>query len=319
MAHTKEIKHRLKSIKNTEKTTKAMELVSAAKMRKAVLAAVQTRQYQKLTWEVIARLRDSVELKPTEPLRKFFSVVGERDTDSGTVPSVAGKVRTALVLLTSNRGLCGGFNSNVIKKVLAYVREHRDSETIELIAIGKKGAATLDALKLPVKLAYDKNDSALDDRSVIEIAQYLHKQFSDGSFDKVLVAYTDYKSAITQTPVIVQLLPFPMASAIGAKIDNVDEPKPAVVSAPAQESYIYEPGKLAVLAYLIPRAAEVQLYQALLESNASEHSSRMLAMKNATDAASDMASDLLLEFNRARQASITKEIAEIAAGTAAVS
>jgi F-type H+-transporting ATPase subunit gamma len=180
------------------------------------------------------------------------------------------------------------------------------------VAIGKKGVSTLNNIGIKAEFAYVKDDSAKTTASIAEIAAYLHKQYALGKTSRVLVAYTDYQSTVLQTPVVKQLFPLIEASSITAAVDNIS------VDTSTMLDYIYEPNKLDVLEYVIPRLTEVQLYQALLESNASEHSARMLAMKNATDAAGDMIDELVLAFNRARQATITKEIAEISAGTAAV-
>ncbi len=300
MATPKEIKSRIQSIKNTQKTTKAMELVSGAKMRKAVGAAVQTRSYHQAIWSLLTRLRHRATLDHGHPLKRFFS----EPTD--------GSINTTIVVFTSNRGLCGAFNSNVIKQVIAYIHEH-PQEHCSIIAVGKKGSATLAALNMNVTQAYTKDDKTNTDASVLEIATALHHSFRDNAVDKVLVAYTDYKTAMVQIPQTVQLYPLPTVPPISQDIAPVTEepvhPLPT----------IYEPSKQDILSSIIPRAAEVQLYQALLESNASEHSARMVAMKSATEAAGEMRDELVLAFNRARQAAITKEIAEIAAGSAALS
>ncbi len=294
MGNARDIKSRLKSIKSTQKTTHAMELVSGAKMRKAVESAVKTREYRAVSWAIMKRLRAGVTLPETDPLSRFFA------EPSGH--------RTLVVAFTSNRGLCGGFNSQIVKLITQHARENEDEE-IQIIGVGKRGVGSLTSLDMNVVQAYPKDDLAKDDSSVREIASIIHKQFSDSEVDRVLIAYTDYQSPIAQTPRLEQLFPFPTETALG-----VDEEEAQTNGA----SYTHEPSEEEVLSTVIPRAAEVLLYQALLESNASEHSSRMVAMKNATEAAGEMAEELQLEFNRARQAAITNEIAEIAAGAAAV-
>lgn len=298
----REIKNRLRSIKNSKKITKAMELVSAAKMRRAVQSALNTRTYANMLWEIINRVVASVELKPTDVVRRFF-VVPETSDHSEHV---------TLVLFTSNRGLCGAFNSNIMKRALRLVQD-RGREQIECIAIGKKGVNTLNTVGIKAELAYAKDDTAKHTGSISEITAYVYKQFKEHNTDRVLVLYTDYRSAVLQVPVVRQLFPLLQTGSIAEAVgENVT---PHMM----KTDYLYEPAKLDVLEYVIPRLAEAQVYQALLESNASEHSARMLAMKNATDAAGEMIDELVLAFNRARQASITKEIAEISAGTAAVS
>jgi len=175
------------------------------------------------------------------------------------------------------------------------------------------------SLGLNVEFAHKKDDAAKDDASVLEIADVLYKKFSEKKTDKVMVAYSDYKSAISQEPVLKQLFPFEKEPQVGREEDEASRPGEKNMEAPKTLEYLYEPNKYDLLEYLIPRIAQVQLYQALLESNASEHSARMVAMKSASDAAKEMADDLVLVFNKARQSGITQEIAEISAGRAAVS
>lgn len=307
MAQSKEIQHRLKSIKNTKKTTKAMELVAGAKMRKAVVGAIDTRLYNTMTWSIMKRLRHNINQESYKDLKHFFAKVSEPK-------------HVTVVAFTSNRGLCGAFNANVIKQVVAYKKAHTD-QTVEIISVGKKGAAMLHAFGIPVHAAYEKNDSAKDDSSIATLAGYLYEQFATQKTDQIFVAYTDYKSAIAQFPVMQQLYPILPKDETEERVEDLElrsiRPE-KVLEAPTQVQYLYEPNGERLLSFLIPRIAQVQMYQALLESNASEHSSRMLAMKNASEAAGEMAQDLMLEFNRARQAGITKEIAEITAGSAAV-
>ena len=299
----REIKQRLRSIKNSKKITKAMELVSAAKMRRSVQAAMASRTYAVLIIDIMQRILASVELQTGDSVYRFFH--GQKVE------------HTTIIMFTSNRGLCGAFNSNVIKKVFSYIQQAgRDHVTV--LALGKKGVAALNTVGIKAELAYAKADNARDPSSITEVAAYAYKQYHAGKTDKVVVAYTDYLSAVNQVATIKQLFPIPQqAATISAAINNADRAASLPV-APTSVNYLYEPTTLAVLNFLIPRLADVQIYQALLESNASEHSARMVAMKNATDAASDMIDELVLAFNRARQAVITKEIAEISAGTAAV-
>ncbi|EKD76413.1 MAG: hypothetical protein ACD_43C00121G0002 [uncultured bacterium] len=305
----REIKNRLRSIKNSKKITKAMELVSAAKMRRAVQGAINTRTYANMLWDIMFRIVTTIELKPTDLVQRFFSLA----------PEPKRKEHATVIFFTSNRGLCGAFNSNVMKQVLPLVKEY-GQDNVEVIAFGKKGVVTLNNLGIKAEFAYVKDDTAKDISSITEVASYVYKQYRDGKTHNVVVAYTDYHSAVLQTPVMKQLFPLDRAGSISKGVEN-DEVKhlPATPDTGATVDYIYEPNKLDVLEYIIPRLTEVQLFQALLESNASEHSARMVAMKNATDSAKDMVDELVLAFNRSRQASITREIAEISAGTAAVS
>ena len=303
-ANTKEVKERLQSINNTKKITKAMELVAAAKMKKAVDNALQTRNYHELAWSIVDRLTNShLWFSSINPVKRFFE-------------EPENVKHTTLIVFTSNRGLCGAFNSNIMKLALPYLK---DNPNTELITVGNRGAGTLTALGNEIKLAYEKNDTANDDSSVREVADHVYHKFRNKETDVVKVAYTDYKSAISQDAVIKQLYPFSKTEQVGLGEDETGRKLEKTDEAPQTLEYLYEPNKYELLDYLSLRIGQAELYQALLESNASEHSSRMVAMKNATDAANDMADDLVLVFNKARQASITQEIAEISAGTAAVS
>lgn len=306
---TKEIKARLKSIKNTQKVTHTMELVSAAKMRRAISAALETRPYAHTAFDIITRLRhQNIEMKKDTTLLRFFAAPQAGEPK---------KIRTTLVVFTSNRGLCGGFNSQLVKKVLLYIREHADEE-VRLIGIGKKGASLLSVNGHGLEQAYEKKDSATQDESVRGISAQIYQSFVAGETDKVMIAYAEFVSSIQQVPTLKQLYPFAEQDTISKTVDEMKAQKVAIAEAPVKPQYLYEPDPQQVLAYLLPRMAEVQLYQALLESNASEHSARMLAMKNATDAASDIGNELLILFNKARQDDITREIAEISAGAAGV-
>ncbi len=308
--NTKEVKQRLNSINNTRKITKAMEMVAASKMRKSVENAIQTRSYHKIAWEIVDRLINSqLWFDSNSPVKRFFEGLGA-NSDMEAEEKCA-----TLIVFTSNKGLCGAFNSNIIKITLSYLEKNPNTE---IITIGNRGSATLSALGKNIALAYEKDDSANDDSSLAQIADHIYHKFRNKKINAVMVAYTNYKSAISQNATIKQLYPF--------KKDNIgfDEEEP-VKSEKTQSresknlEYLYEPNKYDLLDYLTLRIGQAQLYQALLESNASEHSSRMVAMKNASDSAEEMAQDLILVYNKARQASITQEIAEISAGTAAVS
>lgn len=294
MATAKEIKQRIKSINNTAKTTKAMELVSAAKMRRASEAAHKSREYRAIAHGILSRLRQSAFNEADAQVRRFFA-----DAQEGG--------KTTLVVFSSNRGLCGAFNTNVIKTVAAYIEEHPQEE-IDLVCIGKKGVRMLSSLGYNARLAYEKDDAAMDNASIRDIAATLYKEYQEGNTDRIAVIYSDYVSPMEQKPQVKALYPIADAN----KTETTDNAELAGVHA-------YEPSGIDVLSHIVPRIAEVELYQALLESNASEHAARMLAMKNATEAAKDMGKQLKLAYNRARQAAITKEIAEIAAGKAAVS
>lgn len=294
--NVKDIQRRLRSIKNTKKITKTMEMVSAAKMRRAVSSTLASRSYESLVKEIVTRLRSTVTVAENEPLARFFRPAPDSP-------------HTTILMITSNRGLCGALNANVAKKALEIVKEIGDPRT-DILALGKKGVQIVTGRGVNVELAYEKNDTVRDDSSIREISEYLYKKFVEGKTDRVLIIYPHFISAVSQTAKVQELYPF--------KKEIVESANGAEAEA-TEDIHIYEPGKKEILEYLVPRFGEVAIYQALLESNASEHSARRVAMKNATDAASDMVDELVLQWNKARQALITKEIAEISAGTAAVS
>lgn len=279
-----------------------MELVSGAKMRKAVELTVAARQYAGIAQGIMDELKRRTVIEKKSDAYRFFS---EQQKTK----------KTTIVAFASNRGLCGAFNAHIIRLILLEV-EKRGKENIEIIAVGKRAVSMLTALGIPVAQAYEKDEKALKDDSIRDVMAFVYTEYAQKKTDRVLIAHTEYISAISQRAQITQLFPFVMAKEEGQDkdfgYDTYDDIEPVDVT------YEYEPSPERVLEYIIPRIAEIVLYQALLESNASEHSARMLAMKSATDAASDMARELNLIFNRARQAAITKEIAEIAAGTAAV-
>ncbi len=306
MASTRDITRRIKSVKNTKKITKAMELVAAAKMRKAVEAVLATRSYANLSWLTVLNLAE----------------VAKQDNDLHKLLNPKEKVkRVGVILITSNKGLCGGFNSNIINKAVKSVRQHGDLET-EFVLLGKKGATVNYKFGYNLVAEFEKPDVITEVEEVIPVAKILIKDYLRGKYDKIMLAYTDFFSAVKQVPRVKQLLPIDLSEQdefLGA-IENMDV---ASSSSPAggfgvAREYIFEPSANEVLDEMIPRLIEIQMLQAMLESNASEHSARMVAMRNATDAASDMIDDLTLTYNKARQAAITSEIAEIAGGAAAL-
>ncbi|OGY49033.1 MAG: ATP synthase F1 subunit gamma [Candidatus Buchananbacteria bacterium RIFCSPHIGHO2_02_FULL_45_11b] len=293
---TKLIKKRIRSISNTKKITRAMEMVSAVKMRKSVNAVLASRAYARTAWEVVLNLAKRVNPED-HPL-----LTGHGETN-----------KTAIILISSNRSLCGGFNSQIIAKVLALA----GADDVDYIAIGQKGAEMLARGGKNIVAQFEKPDVITGAETVKPAIKMIIADFLTGKYTKVFVAYTDYISALTQKPEVLQLLPFQALQdsdlgSIGAKSQNKEE------SAFDTFEYVFEPNKTEILSQFLPLLIEIQLYQAMLESAASEHSARMMAMKNASSAATDMIADLTLMFNQARQAGITREIAEITGSKAAL-
>lgn len=313
MAKTKEISRRIKSIGNTKKITRAMEMVAATKMRKAVEAVLHTRTYANLSWETVLHL----------------SVMAYGDGDSGhpLLTKRAETKKVAIILITSNRGMCGGYNAAILNKANDSIKRHPDIPT-EFVLIGKKGASIYSQNRV-VAAEFPKSDLLYDAKEVVPIVQMVINDFLSYKYDKIFVAYTDFISPAKQIPRVKQLLPVDMESEdeyLGIIGDNkvsvtkemlTDKEQKHLVPA-AGFDYIFEPSPKEVLDKMIPRLLEVQIYQALLEANASEHSARMSAMHQATEAATDMVHELTLFYNKARQAGITAEIAEISAGANAL-
>jgi len=288
MASTKEISRRIKSVSSTKKITKAMEMVAASKMRKAIEAALKTRTYANLSWELVLRLAKMADgnLEISHPLLAPRSEIK----------------KVAIVLITSNRGMCGAYNTAIINKAKELIKQH-DTET-DFILVGKKGG-TLYNQDYKVAAEFDKSDLLNNSKEVFPIINLVISEYLSYKYDKVFVAYTDFVNPAKQIPRVKQLLPLEFKDVDSSNnLENTD--------------YTFEPNPAEVLDVLIPRLLEIQLLQAFLEANASEHSSRMTAMHQATEAASDMESELTLFYNKARQASITSEIAEISAGANAL-
>ncbi|MFA6322474.1 MAG: ATP synthase F1 subunit gamma [Candidatus Buchananbacteria bacterium] len=299
---TKVIKNRIRSIGNTKKITKAMEMVSAVKMRKSVNAVLNSRAYAQTAWSVVLNLAKRINAQDHPLLNRRESLK-----------------KTAVILISSNRALCGGFNSQIINKALNYAANEK-SESQEFIVMGKKGAEFLARLKKDVVAEFDKPDMLVSAEDIAPIVKMVIKDFIDGKYDKVSVAYTDYISALVQKPRVLTLLPFSIAEDKDLGSVNKTSQKENEETNQGIDSleYVFEPNKDEILNLFLPRLIETQLYQAMLESLASEHSARMMAMKNASSSASDMIADLTLMFNQARQAGITREIAEICGSKAAL-
>jgi F-type H+-transporting ATPase subunit gamma len=226
--------------------------------------------------------------------------------------------KVGLIMMTSNRGLCGGFNHEIIDTVAEYIRHHsQDNVEIEaeVLLMGKRGRDIMYKHGHEIVAEFAKVDVATRVTEVTPLAKMVIADYVSGKYDKVIVAYTDYYSAMKQKPRIKRILPIGHEDDELGAISGVQP----VANNENDNEYLFEPSTDIVLDQMLARLIEVQLYQALLESNASEHSSRMMAMRNASDAASDMISELTLTFNQARQQMITSELADISSGSAAVS
>lgn len=292
MAQTKEIQRRLRSVKNTKKITKAMELVASAKVRKASQAVLATRPYANEAWSMLLHLAGSTNTEAHPLLRRH-----------------ANPKKIGIVLVASSRGLVGGFNTNLVNAVALEMRKLKNANdaNVEIILMGSKGRSIMFQHGHTITAEFTKEDIVTNVASIRPMAKLAIENFRKGDFDQVFVAYMDYISTLVQKPVVRQLLPLTQQQA-----------QEELASAGAKVEYIFEPNADDVLEFLLPRLVEMQIYRAVLETNASEQAARMLAMRNASDAAGDLIDDLTLTFNQARQASITQDLAEISAGRAAL-
>lgn len=306
-AGTRDIVRRIKSVNNTKKITKAMEMVAASKMKRATNMVLATRPYANLSWNVILNL-SKVKGSESHPL-----LLKKEKYD-----------KILFVLLSSNRGLCGGYNVQIFNKSIATINQYeKGKEKTDIVTMGTKGAEMMVRAGYHIVSDFEKPDLATSVNEVHDLAKMIIDNFLKGEHDKVVLAYTDFVSPVKQIPRIKQLLPVEIDvddEYLGeANKNDDDKPHKDLKREKNQSQYLFEPNSETVLSEMIPRLIEIQLYQALLEANASEHSARMVSMKNASDAAGDMIKDLTLYYNKARQASVTSEIAEISAGAAAMS
>jgi F-type H+-transporting ATPase subunit gamma len=294
---TREIRRRIRSVKNISQVTRAMQMVAASKMRRAQEQVLATRPYCEKAWEILTHL------------------AAQRGADEVVHPllQVRDEIKTVGVLLiTADKGLCGSYNHNMILKTWRFIEEL--PYPVELVTIGKRGR---DAMwRLGQKIVAEFSDlppqpGLLD---ITPIARTVMDGFVSGAFDVVYLAHTDFINTLMQRPTFWQLLPI---QPLHLGTTAISEHRGAGSEATTVE-YIYEPDPRTILNTVLPRFTELQVYQALLESLASEHSARMVAMRNATENAMELLDDLTLTFNRARQEAITKEMLDIAGGAEAL-
>ena len=275
MAGTKEIKRRIKSVKNTKKITKAMELVAASKMKRAVASTLNSRLYAEYSWEVLTSIAKNVE----ENKHPFFIQRERKD----------GKKNILLVLITSNRGLCGAYNAQVIKKTFPML-ENNNNTSINILTIGKKGDVAMRRVGENVIATWSELPDNIALSDVMPISKFINEEYTKENYDQVFVAYTDFISALTQRPNIKQILP------VSKKV--ISELKEFMESEKEEQvkkiNYLFEGDIDSLTSLLAEKITRMQIYQMLLESNASEQSSRMVAMKNASEASGEMIDDLTL-------------------------
>jgi F-type H+-transporting ATPase subunit gamma len=284
MANLKEIRNRIASIGSTMQITSAMKMVSAAKLKKAQDAITAMRPYSSKLTELLQNLSATLD-----------SDVGGAYTKQRNLSKVL------LVVVTSNRGLCGGFNSSVIKETVQNITANYQDVHVDLLTIGKKGNDILSKTYPVIDTRNDIYDDLTFDK-VAEVAEKIMHLYVDGIYDKIEIIYNRFKNAATQIPQVEQFLPI----------------KPVEGDANANADYIFEPSKEKIVLELIPKSLKTQLYKSVRDSFAAEHGARMTAMHKATDNATELRDDLKLTYNKARQAAITNEILEIVGGAEAL-
>jgi len=299
---TRDIKRRIKSISSTRKITRALEMVSAAKMRRAVESTLASRNYALAAWDILTNISTATDstLHPLFSARPVANIL--------------------IVLVTTNKGMCGGVNVQLIKKVEV------DPEKIKIsfVTVGKKGEEIVKRLGYEIVASFSDLPEKFTAKDIKSIADLAIVDYGSEKFDKVLIAYTDFVSVISQKPKLRQLLPLSKVdlektiaeTQSGRLMEDSDKEKK--MEQVKITEYLFEPTPEVVLDKLVNRLIEMQIYQALLESRASEHSARMMAMRNASDAAGEMIDDLTLTYNQARQANITRELIEIVSGASAL-
>ena len=282
MPSVRQIRRRIRSVENTGKLTKAMEMVAAAKMRRAQTDVLAARPYASKMEDLLAHLAamaltDSSELHPllqTRPVKKI-----------------------AIIQITPDRGMCGGLVANINRRTGSFIVEQEVPATI--VTVGNKGRDFMARTSRELRASFD----GLGDRHKLidttAVSRIVVEDFSNGECDAAFLAYTEFVNTVVQRPVIKQLLPV----------------EPAELSATEMSGYIYEPRQVELMGSLLPRIVEMQVFSSILESNASEQSARMMAMRNATDSANDLVKELTLQANKARQATITGELLDIIGGS----
>jgi F-type H+-transporting ATPase subunit gamma len=284
MANLKAIRNRIASVKGTQKITRAMKMVAAAKLRRAQENILALRPYAKDVTEVLSNVAALTEAED-HPL------LARRDPN-----------RVMLVVLTSDRGLCGGFNSNINRSTEEYVRTNGEThEETSLAIIGRKGRDYFRRREITIRHEMMGIFEDLNWDKASEVGRTIIHEYSQGELDAVYLVYNEFKSVISQKVVVEPLLPISPAEATEGRFE-----------------FIYEPSKEALLDRILPMYVEVEVYRALLESVASEYGARMTAMDNATKNASDMIDSLTLKYNKARQAAITGDLLEVVAGAEAL-
>jgi len=285
MANLKEIRNRISSVGSTMQITSAMKMVSAAKLKRAQDAILQMRPYANKLTELLVNLSSSLD-----------------SSDGGDFSSEREISSVLLVPITSNRGLCGGFNANIIKQTLNLIKNDYAGKDVSILSIGKKSSEYFRNNNYNVISSHDEIFADLTYDNIARVSENIMQSFLDLKYDKVVLIYNQFKNAATQNVMSENFLPVQSPNDENASIGD----------------YIFEPEKKEIIQQLIPKSLKTQMFKAVLDSHASEHGARMTAMHKATDNASELKKDLTLSYNKARQAAITAEILEIVGGAEAL-
>jgi len=299
MPSARDIKKRIRSVKNISQITRALETVSASRVRRAQARVLASRAFSEKAWEILLNVQSTVAKgAPLHPLLTSRSEIKQ----------------TMIVLITSDRGLAGAFNSNIIRVAQRFAQ--RLNKPVRYVTMGRKGRDSL--IRAGANVIAEFSDMPADPTiaTISPIARLAIDEFLNESVDQVFIAYTDFINTLTQRPVVLSWLPLIPYHTDDQVMGEIIKHVPEVSS--GQSIYEYEPSAAGILDEIVPRFTELQLYQALLESQASEHSARMVAMRNASDNASQLMADLTLVYNKARQAAITAEILDIVGGANAL-
>jgi F-type H+-transporting ATPase subunit gamma len=297
---TKAIKTRIRSIGNIQKITKAMEMVAAAKMRHAVAAAIGTRSYAELALELLINI--SKEKNITHPLLQIRPLK-----------------KILILVIAANKGLCGGFNSNIAKELNRFYLSHQNKTAIDFVTVGKKAETIVKRLKGNLVASFIELPDKPKVDDIRALSRTLIEDFQNKKYDQVVMVYTNFISSIKYETKVFGLLPISeqhvknLIHELGR--GGIEEKDMRLKS---MALYLFEPSPEEILSQILPQLTEIQIYQAILESAAAEHSARMLAMRGANDSAKEMIDEFTLNFNQARQAAITQEISEIVSGATAL-
>jgi F-type H+-transporting ATPase subunit gamma len=291
MPNLKEVRNRIVSVNSTQQITSAMKMVSAAKLRRAQDAITQMRPYAEKLKEILGNLSSTID-----------------DSEGGAFSVQREPKKILIVAVTSNRGLAGAFNSNVLKAarnlVSTQYKAQDDAGNVSYITIGKKATDALTRAKMNVLSSHNQVFDGLSFEKVAPVAERIMQGFASGEFDRVVLLYNRFKNAAVQITTEEQFLPVLPPEKSEQQTSSID--------------YIFEPNKEEIVRELIPKSLKIQLYKAVLDSHAAEHGARMTAMNKATDNAKEMLKELRLSYNKARQAAITNEILEIVGGAEAL-